>query len=475
MTLLTPDVETIPFRRPAETLDALGGEMAARVVAAASDVALVLGEDGVIVDLAVNSPELAGDGLTDWLDRPWIDTVTSESRQKVAEIIRDAKAGKVSRWREVNHPSEDGTVLIRYFALDSGEDGRVIVIGRDMRSNTALQQRLLQVQQSVERDYLRLRQAESRYRLLFQMASEAVFIVDAANRRIREANPAASRLTGAAESAIAGQPFVSLLDSASVEDATQLLNSVHAAVSPTPVSVRLANGTECSLAASLFRQEQSTRLLIRLSERQPSADAPASSAQLNQVLDRISDAFVVTDADLRILTVNPAFLDMSQLATAEQARDQSLERFLGRPHIDLKVMLGQLKEHGSLRNFATVLRGRYGGAEEVEVSAVSVLDADPPCLGFSIRGVARRMTPPPSMGASTGRSVEQLTQLIGRVPMKEIVRESTDLIERLCIEAALTLTSNNRASAADLLGLSRQSLYSKLHRYGMAAQDEVGH
>jgi DNA-binding NtrC family response regulator len=65
------------------------------------------------------------------------------------------------------------------------------------------------------------------------------------------------------------------------------------------------------------------------------------------------------------------------------------------------------------------------------------------------------------------RSVEQLTQLIGRVSMKEIVRESTDLIERLCIEAALTLTGNNRASAADILGLSRQSLYSKLHRYGL--------
>ena len=55
--------------------------------------------------------------------------------------------------------------------------------------------------------------------------------------------------------------------------------------------------------------------------------------------------------------------------------------------------------------------------------------------------------------------------------MKEIVRESSDMIERLCIEAALTLTADNRASAADLLGLSRQSLYSKLHRYGLGDFD----
>ena len=65
------------------------------------------------------------------------------------------------------------------------------------------------------------------------------------------------------------------------------------------------------------------------------------------------------------------------------------------------------------------------------------------------------------------RSVEQLAQLVGRMPLKDLVRESSDLIERLCIEAALQLTQNNRASAAEMLGLSRQSLYVKLRRFGM--------
>ena len=47
------------------------------------------------------------------------------------------------------------------------------------------------------------------------------------------------------------------------------------------------------------------------------------------------------------------------------------------------------------------------------------------------------------------------------------MREATDMIERLCIEAALEMTNDNRASAAELLGLSRQSLYVKLRRYGL--------
>jgi DNA-binding NtrC family response regulator len=70
-------------------------------------------------------------------------------------------------------------------------------------------------------------------------------------------------------------------------------------------------------------------------------------------------------------------------------------------------------------------------------------------------------------GGEATRSVEQLTELIGRVPLKDLVREATDVIERLCIEAALQLTGDNRASAAEMLGLSRQSLYVKLRRYGL--------
>jgi DNA-binding protein Fis len=34
------------------------------------------------------------------------------------------------------------------------------------------------------------------------------------------------------------------------------------------------------------------------------------------------------------------------------------------------------------------------------------------------------------------------------------------------------LTQNNRASAAEMLGLSRQSLYVKLRRFGMLTEDE---
>ena len=70
-------------------------------------------------------------------------------------------------------------------------------------------------------------------------------------------------------------------------------------------------------------------------------------------------------------------------------------------------------------------------------------------------------------GRSLPRSVEHLTELVGRVSLKDLVRETTDVIEKLCIEAALELSKDNRASAAEMLGLSRQSLYVKLRRFNI--------
>ncbi len=55
------------------------------------------------------------------------------------------------------------------------------------------------------------------------------------------------------------------------------------------------------------------------------------------------------------------------------------------------------------------------------------------------------------------------------------MRETTDLIERLCIEAALELTNDNRAAAAEMLGLSRQGFYAKLRRYGLGDLGDDDH
>jgi len=113
------------------------------------------------------------------------------------------------------------------------------------------------------------------------------------------------------------------------------------------------------------------------------------------------------------------------------------------------------------------LRGEFGAQIDVEISATVLTMPDGPRLGFSIRDISRRLQGEERTPDRVSRSVSELTELVGRVPLKDIVSETTELIEQLCIEAALQMTHGNRASAAQLLGLSRQSLYVKLHRFGL--------
>jgi transcriptional regulator PpsR len=181
------------------------------------------------------------------------------------------------------------------------------------------------------------------------------------------------------------------------------------------------------------------------------------------------DGLVITQFDGRVVRANAAFLEMAQLSSAEQARGEMLDRWLGRAGVDFNVALANLRQNDSIKLFATSLRGEYGATTDVEVSAVSLPDGDDkPSFGFSIRNVEKRLSATASSTRELPRSVAQLTELIGRVPLRDLVRETTDVIEKLSIEAALELTGNNRASAADMLGLSRQSLYVKLRRFGLA-------
>jgi transcriptional regulator PpsR len=194
---------------------------------------------------------------------------------------------------------------------------------------------------------------------------------------------------------------------------------------------------------------------------------PKTKVNLIKLVENAPDAFVATDLEGKVLAANAAFVELAQLVNVDQARDESLERWLGRPGVDLAVLIANLRQHGSVRLFATTICGEHGATAEVEISAVSVPTGEQPCFGFTIRNVGRRLANDGAVAKELPRSVAQLTELVGRVPLKEIVRETTDLIERLCIEAALELTHDNRASAAEMLGLSRQSLYVKLHRYGL--------
>ena len=462
------------FRAPKKSLGNLDAEATGELIAAAADIVLIVDKKGVIRDIAFGSDDLAADISTGWLGKPWSETVTLESRPKVEAMLQDAAAKTKRRWRQVNHRARRGAdVPVLYSAIQVGTEGRVVAVGRDLRMIETLQQRLMNVEQSMEKESSWLCHAETRYRLLLQIASDAVLILDSATGKVIEANPAASQILGTSVQRLVGRHFPDGFDPQGSRDVESLLAAVRTTGRGEEARAKLSvSGREFAISASLFRQHDALHFLVRL---RPVGDAAAAArgvqtptqSRLFEVLERSPDGLVVTSPDGDIFTANRAFLDLAQLATAEQVRGQPLDRWLGRAGIDMRVLIGNLRQHGSVRLFATTLRGEYGSSFEVEVSGVSVANGEEPCLGFTVRNVGKRTGIDLKATRELPRSAEELVGLIGRVSLKELVRETTDVIERLCIEAALKLTGDNRATAAEMLGLSRQSLYAKLRRHGL--------
>ena len=148
--------------------------------------------------------------------------------------------------------------------------GRIVAFGRDLRASVALQRRLIEAQQAMERDYWRFREAETRYRHLFETSAEAVLIVDGADAEGARGQPGRARAVRRAPRQ-AGRRARCRRCSTPAQ-AERLQNLLAAARTRRPPATRCARGwpsggDEVAVSASVFRQDDAAFVLVRLAVR----------------------------------------------------------------------------------------------------------------------------------------------------------------------------------------------------------------
>ena len=435
--------------------------------AAQPDVTLLLDLNGIIKEVSL-SHALADEGVDAWVGQPWVDTVADMGAEKVRRMVEDSRASRVSVFRQLTQRFPSGReLLMEYTTVRLGGKAGLLAIGKNLQAVAELQSRLVAAQQAMERDYWKLREIETRYRLLFDASNEAVLLLKASNLSIVEANPAAIRALGMSPT---GREFIKELPPQEHEPFQAMLFRVREHGKAPGILVHLGQNREpWFVRASLMAAEPGHAYLLQLA---PVKDTRLNSSRsdpvsLEDLFARWPDGFLALDLEGLILRTNQAFLDMIQVGAEASVIGQKLSRWLGRPGADLMVLLANIRTYGVVRLFSTSVHGELGTDTEVEISAISNNINDPRYIGVLIRDVGWRIPSSTNHNDRLGTSLGMLTEQIGKTSLQKLVKDTTGVVERHYIEAALKLTSGNRTASAELLGLSRQSLYAKLNRYGL--------
>jgi len=463
------------FQGSAEIHRDLSQPLVERLVQASSDLALLLDREGRVSEV-YSSPTYSGLPLTEWIGRPWAETVSRDTREKVTLLLSEAEALGVSRSRQVNQLSPGGgETPVRFTTLALEERTGFVALGRDLQPLTDLQRQLVDAQQALERDYWRLQQVETRYQLLFQRSGEALLLVDAPTFRIVDANRSAGRIFGKPSRRLSGSVFPDDLElsAQAMEEIRDHLVGIRDFGRSEAVVFSAPSGGRLRLEASRLRDDRDGILLIQLKDTPDAADRGTfRGLDIARLMEQAPDAFVVMDPEARILFANRAFQDLVQAQSEEEILSQSLGRWLGRPGADLTVLLTNLEKFGEVRLFPTTLHSDLEMESDVELSAVLGENLDTPCVGVIIRNVSRRIGVKRSLlPGEFSQAMEELTDQVGKVSLRELVQDTVGLVEAHFIEAAIRLTDGNRTAAAEILGVSRQSLYTKLRRYDLDIPD----
>jgi transcriptional regulator PpsR len=434
------------------------------------DVTLLLDMDGVIRE-ATLSASMSRENIDAWLGRPWSEVVGGAA-EKIQRMMQDTQRTGISAFRQITQKFPSGLELPMEFTtvLLGGRAG-MLAIGKNLQAVAELQARLISAQQTIERDYWKLREIETRYRLVIEDSNDAVLLAKVADLRIVEANrTAATALAGAArrKEGLVGRDLLQELSAKDREPVELMLRRVRDQGKAPGIVIHLGTeGAPWTLRGSSMTHESTPVFLLQMT---PIGKAIGTTApeheDLEGLLDRLPDAVTIVDENGEIKRANRAFTELVEIGSTAALIGENLGRWLSRPGADLSVLISNIQRHGMVRLLSTTVQGELGTETEIEISASGYQHAGHSRIVLVLRNVARRLSSSPESD-SLRTALATMNETVGKTPLRKLVKSTVEVVEQHYMRAALQLADGNRTTAAEILGLSRQSLYAKLDRYNL--------
>ncbi|WP_232622834.1 transcriptional regulator PpsR [Pseudorhodobacter sp. MZDSW-24AT] len=455
-------------------LPLMAPDMLGEIIASACDLALLISPAHKVISVLANPAHGMQARVADWEGAALPTLLASESWRKLEARLVDLGNRRTPPVIELNHADRTAWEFpVRYSLHKIGSDDSVLMIGRDLRPIAEVQQQLISAQLALERDYEVQREADTRYRVLMEVGRDPIVIVSMSTGRITDLNAAAANLMGGSRAEMIGAAIAQEFEGRRRGEFLESMANLAVAESGGPIELSAHRSQRRLLVTpTMFRAAGERLLMCQIDQADSlSPQGDELTANLARLYQEGVDGIVFADAEGNIVSANEAFLNLTDSANTAAVRGRSLADFFARGAVDLRVLMDNVKRTGQLRLYATRLTTDFSGQTAVELSASWLNNRPNPVLALVVRDVSRADTLRRPAGPPNEEGMRNVMELVGSSTLKDIVAETTDVIEKMCIETALELTRNNRVAAADMLSLSRQSLYVKLRKYGLINKD----
>lgn len=453
-------------------IPAIAPDAVAGIVSGISDLALVVSHSGQIKAAQSSASLTALDDMTSWVGRQIQDFLTVESvpkfESRLAQFLEQDIAVQPV---QVNHVASENTAEfpVRYSFHRTGSKDTLLVLGNDLSSTSEIQQQLVAAHIALENDYEAQREHDLRFRVLLESSDLSTAFISVRTGKIVACNSAFETMFSKNREVLIGAFFAQEFKAKGRGDLVDQLVSAASEQLRAVVAVKSADEkVNLSIKPTLYRGADGPMLLCKIST-DSAQDMPSDrlQSQLMNLYHHGVDPIVFVDDAGQILSANDAFLNFTDVTHSQSLKGRAMIDFFSRGAVDLNVMLENARRTGSMRLYATKVLCEHGSERAVEISTTLLKAGISHVFAMILRDSRRVETVRTPMQQITEVDMRSVIELIGGHSLKDIVAKSTDVIEKMCIETAVEMTSNNRVAAAEMLGLSRQSLYVKLRKYGL--------
>ena len=435
------------------------------------DINMVINSSGDVLKVSTPKGSPLTD-LSDWTNKNMNDLLTLESREKfdahmesISEINRAA-----TRSFELNHISaKTGEFPVRYKGIRIGRTSNILLVGTDLTPVAEIQKKFVNSQLALEREYTKYRNYETRYKVLIEFTTDPIIVIDAYTGLIIDSNPSGQKIFTSKKEKFVGQKIDKFISwDININTLEVLKSDATANLTRTAVLKDKEKSPKIKITPTIFRAENELCLMLKVTAADENPSAPNEFPEiLQKFYENTKDSVIFIDKSGVIKYANSSFLSLCKSGSDQLVLGKSFSDFLARGFIDLKVLIDAALENGTTMPFTTQFLSAYDIKIDIEITGTKLFSEFGTFICFLIRYSSDAVKQDSNDSAVSEQATQNIMKLVGSAPLKELVADTNDIVEKICIETALKMTKNNRVATAEMLTLSRQSLYVKLRKYNL--------